>query len=708
MNLITTISKELNLNEKQVETVLTLLNEGATIPFIARYRKEVTGGLDENQIKDVEVYHAKQKTLEERREAVIRLIDEKGMLTEKIKEQLLNSKTLKDVEDIYLPFKEKKKTKATEAIAKGLEPLAKIILASQQELDVRKKAEEFINNKVTSVDEAIEGAKFIIAEFTSDRVYFRKWVRSFISREAKIKTKLKKSAVDEKEVYKNYYEFEKDIRRIANYQILAINRAEKEKVITVSLDYPQKQVVDFLIKNMNRYNNDSVLPYIEEAVKDGFKRLIKPSIEREIRSDLTEKAGEGAINIFASNLEQLLLTPAIKGKTVLGIDPGFRTGCKTAVIDQTGAPKTIGVIYVFKEHDAYATLDDTFKNFNIDVIVIGNGTASRETMEMVAKYQKDRGMEIPFTIISEAGASVYSASKIAQKEFPKLQVEQRSAISIARRYQDALNELVKIEPKAIGVGQYQHDVNQKQLDVQLGFVVEKIVNRVGVDINTASAAVLQYISGLSSKVANNIIEHRNINGVFKERKEIKKVKGLGSKTYEQAIGFLRIIDGINKLDSTPIHPESYKIAKAILKDNNISLDSIGQVNELKNVNSQELALKYESDKYTIQDIIDGISNPQRDIRDSYDAPILKTEILSIENMATGQTMEGRVQNITEFGAFVDLGIKTAGLIHKSNMGSGFVRNPMDVVSVGQIVEVEIISLEKERKRIGLKLLKKQD
>ncbi|WP_420331216.1 Tex-like N-terminal domain-containing protein [Mycoplasma todarodis] len=706
MNLITIISRELELNEKQVETVLSLLNEGATIPFIARYRKEVTGGLDENQIKDIETYHAKQKALEERREAVLRLIEEKGMLTDKLKEQILKAKTLKDVEDIYLPFKEKKKTKATEAIAKGLEPLAKIILAAQQHLDVEQKAQEFINEKVASTQEAIEGAQFIIAEYASDRTFFRKWVRSFIWQNAKIKTKLKKSAEDEKEVYKTYYEFEKDLRWIANYQVLAINRAEKSKVISVSFDYAQKQVTDFLIKNMNRHNNESTLPYIETAVKDGFKRLIKPSIEREIRSDLTEKASNGAIDIFATNLEQLLLTPAIKNKTVLGIDPGFRTGCKTAVIDGTGSPKTIGVIYVFKERDAYATLDDTFKNHKIDVIVIGNGTASRETMELVAKYQKDRGMKIPFTIISEAGASVYSASKIAQKEFPKLQVEQRSAISIARRYQDALNELVKIEPKAIGVGQYQHDVNQKQLDAQLGFVVEKIVNQVGVDINTASAAILQYISGLSAKVANNIVDHRAENGVFKDRKEIKKVKGLGAKTYEQSIGFLRIVDGVNKLDSTSIHPESYKIAKAILKDNKVTLEEIGKANELQKLDIQELAKKYESDKYTIEDIISGISSPQRDVRDSYDAPILKTEILSIDNMAEGQVMEGRVQNITEFGAFVDLGVKTAGLIHKSNMGKGFVSNPMDVVSVGQIVEVEIISLEKERKRIGLKLLTK--
>ncbi|CAM9121950.1 Tex-like N-terminal domain-containing protein [Mycoplasma marinum] len=706
MNLINIIAEDLKLKESQVQTVLNMLSEGSTIPFIARYRKEITGGLDENQIKDIETYYAKQKSLEERREAVIRLIDEKGMLTDKLKDQLLKATTLKDIEDIYLPFKEKKKTKATEAVAKGLEPFAKIILAAQNYLDVKQKAQEFINDKVSTIEEAIEGAQFIIAEYASERVFFRKWVRNFILRNAKLKTKLKKSAVDEKEVYKTYYEFEKELRWLANYQVLAINRAEKAKVLTVTFDYSQTQVTDFLIKNMNRYNNDSTAPYIEAAVKDGFKRLIKPSIEREFRSDLTEKAGTGAIEIFANNLEQLLLTPAIKGKTVLGIDPGFRTGCKTAVIDRTGAPKTIGVIYVFKERDAYVTLDDTFKNFDIDVIVIGNGTASRETMELVAKYLKSRNMNIPFTIISEAGASVYSASKVAQKEFPKLQVEQRSAISIARRYQDALNELVKIEPKAIGVGQYQHDVNQKQLDAQLGFVVEKIVNQVGVDINTASAEVLQYISGLSSKVATNIVEHRTTNGVFKERKEIKKVKGLGSKTYEQAIGFLRIIDGLNKLDSTSIHPESYKIAKAIIKENKISLEQIGQANQLQELSIQELANKYESDKYTIQDIVDGISNPQRDVRDSYDAPILKTEILSIDNMEIGQVMEGRVQNVTEFGAFVDLGVKTAGLIHKSNMGEGYVKNPLEVVSVGKIVEVEIISLEKERKRIGLKLLKK--
>ncbi len=707
MNLIHIISHELKLNETQVDTVLKMLAEGSTIPFIARYRKEATGNLDENQIKDIEVYYAKQKTLEERREAVIRLIDEKGMLTDAVYANLKKSKTLKDIEDIYLPFKEKKKTKATEAISKGLEPLAKIVLSAKSPINVVDKAKEFLNDKVTTVNEAIEGMQHIIAEFVSDRTYFRKWIRSFVNNKSQLKTKLKNNAVDEREVYKNYYNFESPLNRLANYQILAINRAEKTKVISASLVYDKDKIIDFLVKNMNKNDNDSILPYIEAAVKDGFKRLIKPSIEREIRSDLTDKASEGAINIFANNLEKLLLTPAIKGKTVLGIDPGFKTGCKTAVIDATGKPKTIGVIYLFKKRDAFATLADTFKHFKIDVVVVGNGTASRETVDLVASFMKENNISVPFTIISEAGASVYSASKIAQKEFPDLQVEQRSAISIARRYQDALNELVKIDPQSIGVGQYQHDVNQKQLDSHLGFVVEKIVNQVGVDINTASSEVLKYVSGLSSKVAENIVAHRSENGIFKDRKEIKKVKGLGPKAFEQAIGFLRIINGINKLDSTSIHPESYKIAEAILKDNGIGMERIGHASALNEKEPEELAKKHKSDVYTIKDIIDGLSQPQRDIRDSYDAPILQSEILTIDNLSVGQVMEGRVQNVTEFGAFVDLGIKEAGLIHKSNMSDSFVKNPFDIVSVGMIVNVELITLEKERKRIGLKLLPKE-
>ncbi len=707
MNLINTISTHLKLTNKQIETVLTMLSEGATIPFIARYRKEATGNLDENQIKDIEVYYAKQKTFKERLEAVIRLIDEKGMLTDKVKEQLNKAKSLKDIEDIYTPYKEKKKTKATEAIAKGLEPFAKIVLSAQKPMDVKAKAQDFITDKVKSSEEAIKGMQYIIAEFASDRAYFRKWIRSFVWRNAKLKTKLKKNANDEKGVYKNYYEFEKELKWLKNYQTLAINRAEKEKIISLSFNYNTNEVIKFLTENMNRYKNDSTLPYIEEAIKDSFKRLIKPSIEREVRSDLTEKASEGAIDIFAKNLEKLLLTPAIKNKTVLGIDPGFRTGCKTAVIDKTGRPKSIGVLYLFKEGQATATLEETLNKYDIDVIVIGNGTASRETMSFVDKILKKHKLNIPFTIISEAGASVYSASKVAQKEFPKLQVEQRSAISIARRYQDNLNELVKVEPKAIGVGQYQHDVNQKQLDNKLSFVVEKIVNQVGVDINTASAELLKYVAGLSDKVANNIIAHRNENGKFKDRKEIKKVKGLGSKTYEQAIGFLRIVDGVNKLDSTSIHPESYKIAKQILKDNKLDLNIIGKASELSALKIEDLTDKYASDMYTIKDIVEGLSQPQRDIRDSYDAPILKTEILSIDNMAVGQTMQGRVQNVTEFGAFVDLGVKEAGLIHKSNMGKGFVKNTLDVVSVGDIVEVEIITLDIDRKRIGLKLISEE-
>ncbi len=706
MQLIEKISSELNIGSNQVNTVLELLSSGATIPFISRYRKEATGGLDENQIKDIETFYAKQKAIEERREAVIRLIDEKDMLTDIIHSQLLKANSLKEIEDIYLPFKEKKKTKATDAIAKGLEPFAKIVLSATTALDVESKAKEFLNDKVSSIEEAIEGMQHIIAEYTSERAYFRKWIRSFVWRETKLKTKVKKSADDEKEVYKNYYDFEKELKWLENYQILAINRAEKQKVISVTFNYPTKKIINFLFENMNRHNNDSTSQYIMQAIEDGFKRLIKPSIEREVRSDLTERASEGAIQIFASNLESLLLTPAIKGKTVLGIDPGFRTGCKTAVINSMGTPKSIGVIYVFKELEAFKMFEKIFAENKIDVIVVGNGTASRETISLVAKFLKQNNINIPFTIISEAGASVYSASKIAQKEFPNLQVEQRSAISIARRYQDTLNELVKIEPQSIGVGQYQHDVNQKQLESNLGFVVEKIVNQVGVDINTASAEVLKYVAGLSLKIAENIVEYRNNNGKFLERKDIKKVKGLGPKAFEQAIGFLRIIGGKNKLDSTPIHPESYKIAKEILKDNNIDLDQIGNIPNLETKDPQEISIKYNSDIYTIKDILEGLSKPQRDIRDSYDAPILQSEILTIDNLSEGQNMQGRIQNVTDFGAFVDLGIKEAGLIHKSNMSNTFVKNPLDIVSVGMIVEVEIISLEKERKRIGLKLLKK--
>ncbi|MCP4336419.1 MAG: RNA-binding transcriptional accessory protein [Mycoplasma sp.] len=705
MNIINKIATNLNLSNEQVNVVLNMLSEGSTIPFIARYRKEATGNLDENQIKDIEIYYSKQKTFEERKEVVLRLIDEKEMLTETVKLQLEKCSSLKELEDIYSPYKEKKKTKATEAIAKGLEPLAKIILSAKKNINIELMAKEYLNEKVKNIPDVLDGVKHIIAEYISNRVYFRKWIRTFLWKNALIKTKIKKEAIDEKEVYKNYYDFEKKLSYLKNYQVLAINRAEKSKIITVSFDYKASQIIDFIIKNISKNNNYIInQPIIKESAKDSFKRLIKPSLEREIRSELTEKSSTTSIEIFANNLEHLLLTPAIKSKTVLGIDPGFRTGCKTAVINELGTPKSIGVIYLFKEEQAMKTLEEIFNNYKIDVIVIGNGTASRETMTFVNKTLQKNKLNIPFTIISEAGASVYSASKVAQKEFPNLQVEQRSAISIARRYQDNLNELVKVEPKAIGVGQYQHDVNQKELENKLAFIVEKIVNQVGVDINTASLELLKYVSGLSPKVAKSIIDYRKEKGVFKNRKEIKEVKGLGSKTYEQSIGFLRIIDGDNKLDTTPIHPESYKIAKQILKDNKINLDVIGKASELKELDINELAKKYDSDKYTISEIIEGISQPQRDIRDSYNAPILKTEILSIDNISVGQIMEGRVQNVTEFGAFVDLGIKEAGLIHKSNMSDKYVKNPLDIISVGKIVKIEIIDLDKNRKRIGLKLL----
>ncbi|MCD9076820.1 Tex family protein [Staphylococcus haemolyticus] len=707
--LMNEIVSKYQFSEKQVKSVLELLEENNTVPFIARYRKEATGGLDEVQIKQISDEYQYVANLQKRKDEVIHNIEQQGLLTNELKEAILKQTKLQRVEDLYRPFKQKKKTRATEAKRKGLESLAQWISDGQQG-ELSKKAEAYINDEVATVDEAIQGALDIIAEHVSDNPKYRSRILKDIYRQGNIVTAKKKKADDEKETFAMYYDYVEPIKNVANHRVLAMNRGEKEKVLSVKVEFDTQQIASAIEKNEVKSNNPHG-DYIKLAIEDSLKRLIMPSIEREIRADLTEKAEQHAIEVFSENLKHLLLQPPMKGKQILGVDPAFRTGCKLAVINPYGTFIDKSVIYPHppksKVEASEKEIVRMIKENNIELIAIGNGTASRETEQFVADVIKKYNLDIKFIIVNEAGASVYSASEIARSEFPNFQVEERSAVSIGRRVQDPLSELVKIDPKSIGVGQYQHDVNQKELESALTFVVETAVNQVGVDVNTASKSLLQYVSGLSSAIAQNIIDYREENGAIKHNKEISKVKRLGAKTFEQSIGFLRIVDGSEPLDNTSIHPESYDVTYELLTVLNFDINDLGTdklKTELSNINTNQIAEQLNVGVPTLEDIIKSLMAPNRDPRDEFETPILKSDVLSIEDLKEGMKLSGTVRNVVDFGAFVDIGVKQDGLVHVSKLSKKFVKNLMDVVSVGDIVEVWILDIDKNKGKVSLTMI----
>lgn len=705
------IVSDLNIKKGQVLATLQLLKEGNTVPFIARYRKEATGALDEEQIRNINEVYEYQVNLLKRKEDVIRLIDEKGLLTDELKNNIMKCDKLVEVEDIYRPFKEKKKTKATEAIKQGLEPLAKIIM-SFKDVDINKIAESYLNDNVVDVESAIKGASYIIAEWISDNASYRKYIRNNMKNNGIISTKKKKIAVDEKKVYEMYYDYEERIKYIKPHRVLAINRGEKEQVLSVSITVDNDYIISYLENKIIKQDNVDSTAIVKNAILDSYKRLILPSIEREVRSELKEASEEAAIEVFGDNLENLILTPPMKDITVLGFDPAYRTGCKLAVVSPTSKVLNISVIYPNEPHNKWEeskkVLKDLFKKYDVDVVAIGNGTASRESEKLVAEAigeYKDK--DIKYVIVSEAGASVYSASELAIKEFPDLTVEKRSAISIARRLQDPLSELVKIDSKSIGVGQYQHDVNEKKLDESLDFVVSKCVNNVGVNINTASPSILKYVSGLNKSSIEKIINYRESNGKIKSRLELLKNKVLTPKAYEQSIGFMRVIDGDNVMDVTPIHPESYKTAVKLLNDLNLSLDDIGSknlVDKLSGIDIEEYANNNNVDIYTIKDIVECLKKPNRDFRDDFDKPLLKSDILKIEDLKVGMELSGTVRNVVDFGAFIDIGLHDDGLVHISKMTDKFIKHPSEIVSVGDIVTCYVDDISLDKNRVSLSLI----
>jgi len=700
------LTQKLGITKKQIETVLTLLSEGCTIPFIARYRKEATGALDENQINEIEKEYTYYNNLLERKDAVIRLIDEKGLLTEELKQNILKCEKLTEVEDLYRPFKEKKKTKASEAIKMGLEPLAKKIMSFPINGDIESLCKPY--NMETSI--AVENAGYIISEWISDNAYYRKFIRNKIFNTGRIISKIKKNATDENKLYEIYYDFNDSIKYMKSYRTLAINRGEKEGILSVSLEYNKEEIIEYLNNKIIKNNKSFVVDIVENAIKDALKRLILPSIEREIRSEMTEFADEKAINIFGVNLENLLMTRPLKGYRVLGFDPAYRTGCKLACLDEQGNVLHIDVIYPHEPKNdregAIKKIKELIDKYNLNLIAIGNGTASRESEELVASICKDL-KDVYYLIVSEAGASVYSASKLAQKEFPDFEVQERSAVSIGRRVQDPLSELVKIDPKSIGIGEYQHDVNQKKLTENLDFTVSKIVNEVGVNINTASPSILKYISGLTTTIINKIMKYKEKN-IIKSREELKKI-GLSEKIYEQSVGFLRINNGDNPLDNTGIHPESYEITKKMLDILSLNIKDINTNDfkeKLKKANTNELSSLLESDNYTISDIIKELLTPGLDPRSEIDPPILKSNILTIEDLRVGMELKGTVRNVASFGAFIDIGLHDDGLLHISKMSNKYVSDPNDIVSVGDIITCFVDDISLEKHKVSLTLLKK--
>lgn len=704
--IIITTSNELGIKPNQVEATLKLLMDGNTVPFIARYRKEATGALNEEEIRAISEKYEYQVNLLKRKEDVIRLIDEKGLLNEELKQQILNAKKLVEIEDLYRPYKEKKKTKATDAINNGLEPLAKKIMSFPITGNLDDLTKPYINEKVVDSNNALLGASYIIAEWISDNANYRKWMRSYIYKNGIITTKKKKDSIDLQKTYEMYYDYSEKVKEIKPHRILAINRAEKEKIINVSIVVDEDEILDYLSKKLIKNEKSFVCNIVFDAIKDSYKRLIFPSVEREIRSELTEKGEIVAIDNFSKNLEKLLLQPPMKQKVVLGFDPAYRTGCKLAVLDSTGQTLKIEVIYphepVNKYEEAKKTVLDLINQYNIDIIAIGNGTASRESETFIADVIKDSKRKVEYIIVSEAGASVYSASKIAIEEFPTLTVEKRSAISIGRRLQDPLSELVKIEPESIGVGLYQHDVNNKKLTESLDFVVSSAVNKVGVDINTASPSLFKYVSGITKKNISKIIEERNKKR-FKNRLEVKKI--LSSKTYEQSIGFLRVTEGDNMLDVTSIHPESYNLTLKLLDELNLSLKDMGteDFNSKLNIDLGDYAKLLNTDKYTLEDIIECLKKPNRDPRDSMPKPLLKSDILHIEDLKVGMKLQGTVRNVVDFGVFIDIGLKNDGLAHISKLTDKYIKHPMEVVSVGDIVDCYVSEINLEKNKVSLSL-----
>ena len=713
-NIIKQISDELNVTNKQVEVTLEMLQEGNTIPFIARYRKDKTQGLTEEQIKVIADAYEYQVNLLKRKEDVIRLIEEKGLLTDELKTDIMNCTKLVEVEDLYRPYKEKKKTKATEAIKNGLEPLAKMIMSCPLTGDINKLASKFINDNVKDVEKAKEGAKYIIAEWISDNASYRKYIRNSMYKFGIIETKLKKNAEDKNKLYEMYYDYNEPVLKIKPHRILAVNRAEKEGIISVKISLDGAKIMEFL-ERKNIKNKDSFCAkYIKEAIEDSYKRLIFPSVEREIRSDLSDKAEESAIENFGKNLQALLLTPPLKEKVVLAFDPGYVNGCKLAVVDKTGKYLDSMVIKPFLNNIDEAKINkckkdvvNLIKKYNVDIIAIGNGTASRESERFCAEMIKEYSLSCKYVIVSEAGASIYSASKIAIEEFPDLAVEKRSAVSIGRRLQDPLSELVKVPPEGIGVGLYQHDVSGKKLSDSLDFVVTKAVNSVGVNVNTASPSLLKYVSGIKKNNIEKIISYREKHGRINSREELKKEKLLSDKTYEQAIGFLRITEGTNILDQTGIHPESYSVALALLNDLGFSLKDVGTdklINKMDNIDIDNYVNKLNTDKYTLEDVVNNLKRPNRDPRDEMPQPMLKSDVLDIKDLKVGMKLQGTVRNVVDFGAFIDIGLHNDGLVHISKISKDYIKHPSDVLSVGDIVDCYVEEIFNDKEKVALSLI----
>ena len=715
-NIFEIISKELNIKVPQIENTVKLLDEGATVPFISRYRKEVTGNLDENQIGDILKAVTYLRNLEKRKEEVIALIDEQGKLTDELKNSILNSTKLQEVEDLYLPYKKRRKTKADIAIEKGLEPLAQFVYLAKDLASLEKEALKYITEEVTTKEEAIEGAKLILAQGISENANYREEIRNTLLKDGIIYSKNTKKAseLDEKKVYGDYYEYSESVKTILSHRVLALNRGEKEDVLSVSLkvdDVVRARIETNILKK--EFKNMEIKEFLLSIIVDSLDRLILPSIEREVRNILTEKSEAEAINIFKENLKNLLLQPPLKEKNILGLDPGYRTGCKVAVVDKNGFYVANDVFHLVEGMDSPKQLAisrekllNYLSKYDIDIVSIGNGTASRETESFVANVIKENNQRAKYVITNEAGASVYSASKLANEEFPDLDVTVRGAISIARRIQDPLGELVKIDPKSIGVGMYQHDVDQKKLAESLAEVIASVVNSVGINVNTASWALLEYVSGVKKNIAKNIVEYRKENGNFKNRKALLKVKGLGNKAYEQMAGFLIIEDGENVLDNTIIHPESYKIAEEILNINGISLkdykENLADSREkLKSFNYEKFATENEYGKETVKDIYEALIRDRRDPRDELERPLLKSDILKIENLQVGMELEGTVRNVVKFGAFIDIGLKNDALLHISEISDKFIKDPSEVLSVGQIVKVKVKEIDMDRQRVGL-------
>lgn len=712
--IIKEIASELDVKVNQVETVLKLLEDGNTIPFIARYRKEATGALDEEKIRKIDEVYQYQVNLSKRKEDVIRLIDEKGLLTDELRDSIIKCSKLVEVEDLYRPFKEKKKTKATDAIKNGLEPLAKEIMAFPVKGDINEMAKKYINENVKNVDDAIQGAKYIIAEWISDDAKIRKSIRDNTYNYGIIRSKIKKNAKDDNRVYDMYYDYEERVKYIKPHRILALNRGENEGVLSVNIDNDADRVIEYINKRIIRNDKSFVVDVVKSAIEDSYKRLIEPSIEREIRSSLTLVGEEAAINNFGKNLEALLLTPPMKDRIVLAFDPGYVNGCKIAVIDPTGKYLDSTVVKPFLKgnnadklmEQSVAVVLNLVNKYKVDIIAIGNGTASRESEKMIADMIKKYNLSCKYVIVSEAGASIYSASPIAIEEFPDLAVEKRSAVSIGRRLQDPLAELVKIPPEGIGVGLYQHDVSSKKLKDNLDFVVSKAVNSVGVNVNTASPSLLKYVSGINKKVSDKLIDYREKVGRINSRKEIQSV--LSDKVYEQAIGFLRITDGDNVLDSTGIHPESYDIAINLLNSIGMTLSDVGSeklISKLEEIDTEKYKDLLNTDIYTLEDVIECLKKPNRDPRDEMPQPILKSDVLELKDLSVGMKLQGTVRNVVDFGAFVDIGLHEDGLVHISKITNKYIKHPSEVLSVGDIIDCYVEEIKLDKNKVSLTMIK---